>query len=112
MFRPIGLTMMTEIIAKLSETRKLKECIKVAGTLPQDLAKPPYVGILWDKTKKRMDNQGKALARDLLLFMLGEIPKKKIMDLGKRYARAIGGSPEDGEELLKDMVTEVNVRGA
>lgn len=112
MFRPIGLTMMTEVIAKLSETRKLKECVKIAGTLPQDLAKPPYVGILWDKTKKRMDNQGKALARDLLLFILDEIPKRKRIDLGKRYARAIGRDPEDGEGLLDELVAKVNISGA
>ena len=112
MFRPIGLTMMTEVIAKLAETRKLKECVKIAGTLPQDLGKAPYAGILWDKTKKRMDNQGKALARDLLLFMLKEIPKRKIIDLGKRYAKAIGGAPEDGEGLLEDLVAEVRDQGA
>lgn len=112
MFRPIGLTMMTEVIAKLSETRKLKECVQIAGNLPQDLAKLPYVGILWDKTKRRMDNQGKALARDLLLFILGEVPKRKRIDLGKRYARAIGRAPEEGEGLLEDLVTEVNLRGA
>jgi len=112
MFRPIGLTMMTEVIAKLSETRKLKECVKIAGTLPQELADLPYAGILWDKTKKRMDNQGKALARELLLFILDEVPKRKRIDLGKRYAKAIGRDPEEGEALLEDLVTEVNVRGA
>lgn len=103
MFRPIGLTMMTEIIARLSETRKLKECVKIAGTLPQELAEPPYAGVLWDKTKKRMDNQGKALARDLLLFMLGEVSKKKKEDIGKRYAKALGKDPHEGESLLKEL---------
>jgi DNA sulfur modification protein DndB len=103
MFRPIGLTMMTEVIAKLSETKKLKECIKIAGTLPQKLADPPYAGVLWDKTKKRMDNQGKALARDLLLFMLGEVSKKKKEDIGKRYAKALGKDPHEGESLLKEL---------
>ena len=104
MFRPIGLTMMSEVIAELTEKRKLKESIRIAGTLPQDLAEPPYAGTLWDTTKKRMDNQGKALARDLLLFILDEIPKRKILDLGKRYARAVGQDPEDGQSLLKKII--------
>ncbi len=107
MFRPIGLTMMTEVIAALRRTRKLAACVKIAGTLPQELAHPPYAGVLWDKTKKRMDNQGKALSRDLLLFMLGEVSKKKQEDIGKRYARALGRDPEEVESLLKDLVAKV-----
>ena len=103
MFRPIGLTMMTEVIIKLAGSHKLKECVKIAGTLPQKLADPPYAGVLWDKTKKRMDNQGKALARDLLLFMLGEVSKKKKGDVGKRYAKALGKDPHEGESLLKEL---------
>ena len=110
MFRPIGLTMMSEVIAKLTEKRKLKESIKIAGTLPQDLAEPPYAGTLWDTTKKRMDNQGKALARDLLLFMLGELPKRKIIELGKRYAKAIGRDPGDGQELLNGLKWILKIR--
>jgi DNA sulfur modification protein DndB len=111
MFRPIGLTMMTEVIAQLSETRKLKESVEIAGILPQDLAKPPYAGILWDTTKKRMDNQGKALARDLLLFTLNEIPKKRITELGKRYARAVGRDPEDGQSLLEELTAVRAIHG-
>jgi len=111
MFRPIGLTMMSEVIAKLTENRKLKESVKVAATLPLDLASPPYAGTLWDTTKKRMDNQGKALARDLLLFMLDEIPKRKIIELGKRYARALGRDPEGGKGLIEDLVAKVKIGG-
>jgi DNA sulfur modification protein DndB len=110
MFRPIGLMMMTEVIAKLSETRKLKQSVKIAGTLPQDLSELPYAGILWDTTKKRMDNQGKALARDLLLYILGEIPKSRIADIGKRYAKAVGRDPGDGADLLDDLTANVKAR--
>jgi len=50
---------------------------EIAGTLPQDLAKPPYAGIYGYGRRSGWDNQGKALARDLLLFMLNAILRKR-----------------------------------
>jgi hypothetical protein len=46
-----------------------------------------------------------ALGRELLLFTLGEIPKKKQESVGKQYAKALGQEPEEGKELLKDLVS-------
>lgn len=102
MFRPIGLVLMTEVIASLAKTRSMPDAVKMASGLPQTLSEPPYENVLWDK-RRGMGNQRKALVRDLLLYMLGELPKNKDEDAGKRYAKALELKPSQWEEALQRL---------
>lgn len=90
-FRPLGLFIMTEVIAKLSAKYGMEESIKRISKLPLQLGDQPFVNVLWHPGKKTMIPRGRVLARDLLLYMLGELPKHiKIDSLRERYAKALG----------------------
>ena len=108
MFRPIGLVMMTEVIAALCKSRSVSDAVALASCLPLTLSAPPYEDVLWDK-RRGMGNQGRALTRDLLLHMLGELPKRKVEDAGKRYAKALEMDPHDWRAALERLPpVEVN----
>ena len=94
---------MTEVVAQLSKRYQLAACVKRVSQLPQQLDKPPYLGVLWDGTKQRMDNQGRALARDLLLCKLDEMPRKKIRSVGQCYAKALGLDPDSWGKALRRL---------
>lgn len=100
LFRPIGFTVTAEAIAQVASNQRLPAAVRRVSSLPQDLSSPPFLNVLWDKTKKRMDNQGRALARDLLLYMLEEYPKARVRSLGVRYAKAQGMKEEDWQAAL------------
>jgi DNA sulfur modification protein DndB len=102
LFRPIGLTVMTEAIATLSKSRTMAAAVKAASRLPLTLSRPPYLDVLWDK-RSGMGSQGKALARDLLLHMLGELSPEKSKEVGKKYARALDLGPDDWEAALSKL---------
>ena len=89
LFRPIGLKILTEIIAELVEKYPLSECFKMISKLPTDLTQTPYNGVIWHPTQKIMIPKGKTLVRNLLLYMLnhfsGDVDK-----LREDYAKAIG----------------------
>ena len=69
LFRPIGLTIITEIVATLVKKYPLDRCFELVSKLPTDLTAEPYNGVIWHPTQKRMIG-GKALVRNLLLYML------------------------------------------
>ena len=88
---------MTEVIAALSKSRPLSSAVEMASKLPVQLSAAPYLEVLWDK-RKGMSTQ-KALARDLLLHMLGELPllEQKRQSV-RKYARALQLDPTDWQE--------------
>ena len=98
MFRPIGLLMMTEVIAALSKNRKLDDAIAQAAQLPQMLSCRPYKEVLWSR-RTGMTTR-KALARDLLLYMIGALPERKHENVGVKYARALDCDPNNWEAVL------------
>ena len=69
LFRPIGLTIITEIVSTLVKKYPLDRCFELVSKLPTDLTKEPYNGVIWHPTRKRMTG-GKTLVRNLLLYML------------------------------------------
>ena len=89
LFRPIGLKILTEIIAELVEKYPLSKCFKMISKLPTDLTQMPYNGVIWHSTQKKMIIKGKTLVKNLLLYMLnhfsGDVDK-----LQEDYAKAIG----------------------
>ena len=89
LFRPIGLKILTEIIAELVEKYPLSKCFKMISKLPTDLIQTPYNGVLWHPTQETMIIKGKTLVKNLLLYMLNQFPGN--MDkLRETYAKALG----------------------
>ena len=96
LFRPIGLKILTEIIAALVEKYPLSKCFRMISKLPTDLNQTPYQGVIWHPTQKKMILKGKTLVKNLLLYMLnhfwGDVDK-----LYEDYAKAIGLQMEEVE---------------
>ena len=88
LFRPIGLKILTEVIATLVEVYPLSDCFKKISKLPTDLTQVPYNGVIWQPTQKRILG-GRTLARNLLLYMLNQSPKD-VGRLREDYAKALG----------------------
>ena len=88
LFRPMGLKILTEIVAILVEKYPLIECFKMISNLPTDLTQDPYDGVIWDSSQKKIIN-GSTLARNLLLYMLDH-PSKDVDKLHEDYAKALG----------------------
>lgn len=89
LFRPIGLAVITKVIAHLSNTHSLEESIKLAGKLTTSLSEEPFEGLMWDSASKRIDNTNKVTLREVLLYMLGA-SKLKDSKLLERYQRDLG----------------------
>ena len=88
LFRPMGLKILTEVVAVLSEKYLPSECFKMISKLPTDLTQTPYNGVIWDPSQKKIIG-GKTLARTLLLYMLDHLPKD-VDELHEKYAKALG----------------------
>ena len=88
LFRPMGLKILTEIVAALVEKYPLTECFKMISKLPTDLAQDPYNGVIWDSSQKKII-RGSTLARNLLLYML-DFPPNDVDRLHEDYAKALG----------------------
>ena len=87
LFRPIGLKILTEIIAVLVEKHPLSECFKMISNLPTDITQTPYNSVIWHPTQKKII-RGKTLVKNLLLYMLNQFPGN--MDkLREDYAKAL-----------------------
>ena len=69
LFRPIGLTIITEIVSTLVKKCPLDECFALVAELPTDLTAEPYNGVIWHPTQKKLI-RGKTLVKNLMLYML------------------------------------------
>ena len=88
LFRPIGLKILTEVVAILKEHYLLPDCFKLISKLPTDLTHAPYNQVIWDPSQKTIKTS-RVLARDVLLYMLNQ-PIKNIDRLHEDYAKALG----------------------
>ena len=52
LFRPIGLSILTEIVSTLSQKRELSECMTMVSKLPQKLTDVPLRGVIWNPTSE------------------------------------------------------------
>lgn len=71
-FRPLGLTIYTETIHRLSADHSLIESIRLVSKIPRTLTKEPFAGVLWDSRKGVIIGKGRVLTRNLMLYMLGQ----------------------------------------
>lgn len=87
-FRPIGLTIMMEVIGRLCTRFSLEESVAHVAQLPRQLGDVPYAGVLWNINTRTMVNKNRVLTRNLLLYMLGE--KVAVDKLKKDYKAVLG----------------------
>jgi DNA sulfur modification protein DndB len=107
LFRPIGLTVITRVIAELTKTYDWTSAIRLAAKLPLQLDSKPLVDLMWDKSRAAMKKpQNDALARRIFLYMLGE--KKGISKLAKDYVTAIGAA--ENPDRFNDDVKVITQR--
>ena len=71
LFRPIGLEIFVQIIARLSKDRSLSQAVKLASKLPRELSKPPYESLMWEVSTSTISNSHKVTLREVLLYMCG-----------------------------------------
>ena len=89
LFRPLGLRLFAELTsARMKKGKTMAEAIVSLRTLPTELSESPYKGVVWRNGK--IVAGGRALARDLLLYQLGE--KNDSASLRARYAKALGST--------------------
>ena len=88
MFRPIGLTIVTRLVAALRRDRTLDDAFELAGRIPLDLTAAPFVDVIWDTRRNRMVTANATVAQALLLYMLGA--RAADGALRDRYAAARG----------------------
>jgi DNA sulfur modification protein DndB len=89
LFRPVGILIYAEIVATLmrSASMDLADAVAELRTLPTELSKPPYAGVLWDETTGTMVVKNRALTRELLLHYLGHLKDPaRVRKMEARYA--------------------------
>lgn len=98
LFRPLGQRIYAQLVAELSKSYELHDIFEWLSLLPTDLSKPPYAEVIW-KTGTRTMTSSKtdaSVARDVLLYMLGEEAKGTPQKLKDRYGQYFG---EDAEAI-------------
>lgn len=91
LFRPIGMEIFTEVIARLTDSMSLEDAVLRGSLLPRVLNGIPYDGLMWDETTRTVSSAHKVLIRDLLLHMAGA----STVNLKERYRQKTG--QEDAE---------------
>ena len=86
LFRPIGLKIFAEVIAKLRETLSFKDSIRLVKKLPTRMQSAPYEHVVWVPHRQTIEIRQAPLCRDLLLYMVGHCRDKT--QLRERYAKA------------------------
>ena len=98
-FRPIGLDILTRVVARLTKKMSLEDAVKLTSNLPRDLTALPYSGLMWNQISKTISNANNVTLREVLMYMVGA---SKITDstLLARYRKALG----DDEAILPKRV--------
>ena len=75
LFRPVGMMMIGRVIADLCsiEGVELDAAINTVGLTPTDVTQYPWIGLLWDRTNKRMltTKENQKVTRQLLFHAVG-----------------------------------------
>ena len=88
LFRPIGLEIMTRVIARFTKDMSLARAVKLAAELPDSLNEEPFQWLMWEPNKKIMLNGHKVTIREVLLYMVGKNAKNYTeATLLERYQR-------------------------
>ena len=99
-FRPIGLDILTRVVARLTKKHSLEDAVKLTSKLPRDLTVLPYYGLMWSPTSKTISNTNNVTLREVLMYMVGA-SKLSESTLLARYRKALG---DDGVILPQRVV--------
>lgn len=86
-FRPIGLTLMTEVAVLLKQ--KTPNWLDLLKQLPRSLDKVPFAGTIWSH-RNTIEPKHRVLCRDLLLYMCGQETSKSAIALQQKLSVVIG----------------------
>ena len=99
---PIGLEIMTRVIARFTRDMSLEQAAKLAAELPNSLNKEPFQWLMWEPNKKIMLNDHKVTIREILLYMVGKNSKKySEATLLERYQRETGNNKAELPEKIR-----------
>ena len=91
LFRPIGLEIITRVVARLTRDMSISQAAKLAAKSPNSLNEEPYRWLMWDPNKKNMLNGHKVTIREVLLYMVGKNAENYSQAiLLERYQRETG----------------------
>lgn len=89
LFRPVGLSIITEVVAKLSTVYSLDNTIKKISKIPLELTDIPFKNVIWRPSNRNIYNKGKTLAINLLLYMINEEKFIETDKMIKEYANIL-----------------------
>lgn len=89
LFRPVGLDILTRVVAKLTKSMSLEDAVKLASKLPRDLTSAPFATLMWNTTTKTIGNANNVTLREVLMHMVG-VSKLSEATLLARYRKAMG----------------------
>lgn len=102
LFRPIGLEIMTRVIARFTKDMSLARAAKLAAELPDSLNEEPFQWLMWEPNKKIMLNGHKVTIREVLLYMVGKNAKNYTdATLLERYQRETGNDTVELPEKIR-----------
>lgn len=101
-FRPIGIKIFAEVIARLMKNNSVEEAIALVSRLPRKLDSEPYAGLMWDTSTRTILNTHNVTLRDVLGYMVGCSSKYTKNQLLQRYQSAL----RDGKATLPDPVIQ------
>ena len=102
LFRPIGLEIMTRVIAHFTKDMNLARAVKLAAELPDSLNEEPFQWLMWEPNKKIMLNGHKVTIREVLLYMVGKNAKNYTeATLLERYQRETGNDTAKLPEKIR-----------
>ena len=109
LFRPVGLLIIAQVV-RLAKDSGLsqKEAIKRISEVSMELTDKPWVGLLWDKTNKRMisGTTSQKVAKQLLFYIIGgdlSDIKTSFEALRREYAGLL--NKEESEVKLRRLYT-------
>ena len=71
LFRPKGMRIFTQLIARLTKQHTLEGAVQLTAKLPMSLNFSPYSGLIWQESTGRMKSGDEKLVGEVLAHMLG-----------------------------------------
>lgn len=103
-FRPIGLTILSEVVKLLKDDITLNTALRRIAKASLELSEKPWKGLLWESLKKRMitRKENQKVAIQLIYYMSGgDLAKLDLNEekLKENYASAINWDLEESGDL-------------
>lgn len=89
-FRPIGLLVITAVIAQLCRRMTLTAAIDEVKGLPMALQDPPLADVIWSKKTGTIQAGNRSLATRVYLGQLGHLTKRALDEVTRRYTELTG----------------------